>query len=43
MNEGKAFVAALLLLIAATAVARRYLTRDAQIALGVIAAVAHLA
>lgn len=42
MKEPEAFILALLLLIGATAVARRYLGRDARIALGVIAAGAHL-
>jgi hypothetical protein len=43
MNEGEAFILALLLLVGATIVARKYLSRNAQVALGVISAVAHLA
>ena len=43
MNEGEAFVVALLLLIGATVVTRKYLSRDARVALAVVAALAHLA
>ncbi len=42
MNEDGAFILSLLLLIAATVVARKYLPRDAQKALGAIALAAHL-
>lgn len=43
MNEGEAFILALVLLVGATVITRRFLSRDARIALGVIAAIAHLA
>jgi hypothetical protein len=43
MKEPEAFVLALLLLVIATVISRRYLGRDARIALGVIAVLAHLA
>jgi hypothetical protein len=43
MKESTAFVLALLLLVGATLITRRYLGRDARVALGLIAAVAHLA
>jgi hypothetical protein len=43
MKEPEAFILALLLLIAATAITRRYLSRDARFALGVVAALLHLA
>lgn len=42
MKEPEAFILALLLLVGATVVARRYLGRDARIALGVLSALAHL-
>jgi hypothetical protein len=43
MKEPEASVLALLLLVGATVITRRYLGRDARIALGVIAALTHLA
>jgi hypothetical protein len=43
MKEPTAFVLALLLLVGATVITRRYLSRGARVALGLIAAVAHLA
>lgn len=43
MNQETAFVLALLLLVGATLITRRYLGQDARIALGLIAATAHLA
>jgi hypothetical protein len=42
MSEGEAFILALLLLIGATAITRKYLSSDARVALGVVAAIAHL-
>jgi len=42
MKESEAFVLALLLLVGATVITRRYLGRDARIVLGVIAALVHL-
>ena len=43
MKEPEAFVLALVLLAGATVITRRYLGRDARIALGAIAALAHFA
>lgn len=43
MNQGEAFVLALLLLVGTTVIARKYLSRDAQVVLMAIAAAAHLA
>jgi hypothetical protein len=43
MKEPEAFILALLMLIGATVVARKFLSRDARLALGVVAAVLHLA
>jgi len=43
VNQTKAFLAALAFLAAGTYVARKYLSSDARIALGVVAAMAHLA
>ena len=43
MKEPEAFVLALLLLIGATVVTRKFLSRDARLALAVVAAGLHLA
>ena len=43
MSEGEAFIAVLVLLGIATALSRKYLSGSAQLVLGVIATVAHLA
>ena len=43
MNQGSAFIVVLVLLGVATALSRKYLSRDARMAIGVIAAVLHLA
>jgi hypothetical protein len=43
MKEPEAFILALLLLLGATIVARKFLSRDARVALGLVAAVLHLA
>lgn len=42
MKEPEAFIVVLVLMIGATVVSRRYLSRNAQLALGAIATVAHL-
>lgn len=43
MTQIQAFFVALLLLGAGTLVARNYLSRDARVALAIVAALAHLA
>jgi hypothetical protein len=43
MNELEAFILTVLLLIGATVVSRKFLSRDARLALGIVAAVLHLA
>jgi hypothetical protein len=43
MNQIEAFLIALTLLIAATRVARKYLSTDARLVLAIVAAAAHLA
>ena len=43
MNQPEAFFIVLALLVAATVIARKYLSRDARFVLAIVAAVAHLA
>jgi len=43
MDKWEAFIVTLLLLAAATAISRKYLTGGQQVALGIIASAAHLA